>query len=158
VFAPSSGATFTALRGQGSWLDGRPIAVSTVTDVSQALVGTGFAYRADVRVHQGAELAQLVPLVRDIRRLGSAALDLCFVAAGRLDAYVERGLRPWDLAAAQLVVEEAGGRVEGMAGEPAGELITVAAPAVLFDAFRGCLDECGYGAWPMPDWPPARPS
>ncbi len=153
VLAPSTGETFTALRGKGAWLDGASIQVSGVTDVGQALTGTGFHYRSDVRVHQAAELARLMPRIRDIRRLGSAALDLCFVACGRLDAYVERGLRPWDRAAAQLIVQEAGGRVEGLDGNAPDELITVASSSGLFEAFRACLVDSGFAAWPMPDWP-----
>ncbi len=76
--------------------------------------GIGYAYRADVRAHQAVEAARLVPVVRDVRRLGSAALDLCFLACGRLDAYVERGLKPWDLAAGGLIAQEAGARVAGL--------------------------------------------
>ncbi len=153
VLAPTSGETFTAVRGGGAWLDGVPIRVSSTTDIRQALTGTGFHYRSDVREHQGAELAQLLPRVRDVRRLGSAALDLCYVACGRLDAHVERGLQPWDRAAAQLVVQEAGGRVEGLAGAEASELITVAASAGLFDAFSDCLVQSGFADWPMTQWP-----
>ena len=156
VLHAASGEMFTALRGQGARLDGAPISVSTVDDVSRALTGTGFHYRADVRVHQAAETARLLPKIRDVRRFGSAALDLCFLACGRLDAYVERGLRPWDLSAAELVVTEAGGRVEGLHGSRAGELITVAAPAQLFDAFHERLVDSGFADWPMPEWPPAR--
>jgi myo-inositol-1(or 4)-monophosphatase len=156
VHNPTSGETFTATAGGGAWLDGSPISVSGVTEVAAALVGTGFHYRSDVRAHQAAETAALLPSVRDIRRLGSAALDLCFLACGRLDAYVERGLRPWDLAAAQLVVSEAGGRVEGMFGSAPGELVAVAAGTGLFDAFHERLVDCGYADWPMPDWPPPR--
>ena len=123
------------------------------TDVAAALVGIGYAYRADVRAHQGVETARLVPLVRDVRRLGSAALDLCFVACGRLDAYVERGLKPWDLAAGSLIAQEAGARVAGLGGAPASELIVVGAPEALFATFEAALLEAGYGDWPMPSWP-----
>ncbi len=158
VLDASSGELFTALVGRGSRLDGRPIGVSSAGSVAQALTGTGFHYRADVRVHQAAETARLLPVVRDLRRLGSAALDLCYVACGRLDAYVERGLRPWDLAAARLVVTEAGGRVEGLLGGEPGELITVAASNDLFDAFHDSLVDAGFADWPMSDWPPSRPS
>lgn len=154
VFDPSSGETFTAVKGGGAWLDARPVSTSTATDVAEALMGTGFHYRADVRVHQGAETARLLPHVRDLRRLGSAALDLCYVACGRLDVYAERGLRPWDLAAARLVVTEAGGRVEGMHGAEPGELLVVAAPSHLFDAFHRRLEDSGFGDWPLAGWPP----
>ncbi|MEP6666821.1 MAG: inositol monophosphatase family protein [Nocardioidaceae bacterium] len=153
VHNPVSGETFTAVRGGGARLDGAAITVSRQTDVAQTLVGTGFGYRADVRRHQVAETAALLPTVRDIRRLGSAALDLCNVACGRLDAYVERGLKPWDLAAGRLVVTEAGGRVEGINGAEPGELLVVAAPVDLFDTFHAALVQSGFAEWPMTDWP-----
>jgi myo-inositol-1(or 4)-monophosphatase len=153
VHNPVSGETFTAVRGGGAKLDGEAIFVSRQTDVAQTLVGTGFGYRADVRRHQVAETAALLPTVRDIRRLGSAALDLCNVACGRLDAYVERGLKPWDLAAGRLVVTEAGGRVEGLHGAEPSELLVVAAPVHLFDPFHAALVQSGFADWPMSDWP-----
>jgi myo-inositol-1(or 4)-monophosphatase len=156
VLDATSGELFTAVRGEGAHLDGEPISVSSTTDLSHTLVGTGYHYRSDVRVHQAAELARLLPRIRDLRRLGSASLDLCYVACGRLDAYVERGLRPWDLAAARLVVEEAGGLVEGVAHDEPSELLAMAAPRGLADAFRAELLACGFGNWPMPEWPPTR--
>jgi len=156
VLDATSGELFTAVRGEGAHLDGEPISVSSTTDLSHTLVGTGYHYRSDVRVHQAAELARLLPRIRDLRRLGSASLDLCYVACGRLDAYVERGLRPWDLAAARLVVEEAGGLVEGVAHDEPSELLAMAAPRGLADAFRAELLACGFADWPMPEWPPTR--
>jgi myo-inositol-1(or 4)-monophosphatase len=83
---------------------------------------------------------------------------LCSVACGRFDAYVERGLQPWDFAAGRLIVTEAGGRVEGLRGSEAGELIVTAASASLYDAFNDALLGAGYGDWPLPHWPPRRPS
>jgi myo-inositol-1(or 4)-monophosphatase len=157
VLDATSGELFTAVRGGGAFRDGEPVVVSSTTELSHTLVGTGYHYRSDVRAHQAAELARLLPRIRDVRRLGSAALDLCYVACGRLDAYVERGLRPWDLAAARLVVEEAGGLVEGVARDEPSELITMAAPrGTLADAFRAELVACGFADWPMPEWPPRR--
>lgn len=153
VHHPVTGETFTAVRGQGARLGDQPIRVSGCVDLSQALVGTGFHYKVEVRTAQVAELARMMPQIRDIRRMGSAALDLCFVACGRYDAYVERGLRPWDLLAAQLIVEEAGGRVEGLHGAPAGELIATAAGGALYDAFHDGLLTSGFGDWPLTDWP-----
>jgi myo-inositol-1(or 4)-monophosphatase len=91
--------------------------------------------------------------VRDIRRIGSAALDLCYVACGRYDAYVERALKPWDLAAGRLIVTEAGGRVEGLHGAEPGELIVTAAGRQLYDAFHEALLVAGFGNWSLPDWP-----
>ncbi len=154
VHDPSSGETFTAVRGGGAWLDGHPIRPSDCSDPTRALVGTGYHYRADVRAHQAVETGRLVPLIRDVRRMGSAALDLCYVACGRYDAYVERGLRPWDLAAGQLIAREVGVRVEGMNGSAPSELLVFAAPEGLFDVLHSELVSAGFGDWPLPDWPP----
>ncbi|MBA3989935.1 MAG: inositol monophosphatase [Propionibacteriales bacterium] len=154
VHDPSSGETFTALRGDGAWLDGRPIRPSDCTDTTRALVGTGYHYRADVRARQAVETGRLVPHIRDVRRMGSAALDLCYVACGRYDAYVERGLRPWDLAGGELIAREAGVRVEGMHGSDPSELLVVAAPEALFEGLHRELVSAGFGDWPIPDWPP----
>jgi myo-inositol-1(or 4)-monophosphatase len=112
------GETFAAARGRGATCNGRPIRVSGQTDLATALVGTGFAYDAGRRARQAATLVRVLPRVRDIRRAGSAALDLCWVACGRLDGYYEWGLGPWDLAAGELVVAEAGGVVTGLDGGP----------------------------------------
>ena len=156
VHNPMSGETFTAALGEGARLDGRPISVGACTDIGQALVGTGYSYLADVRARQAVETAQLVSVVRDIRRIGSAALDLCYVACGRYDAYVERALKQWDLAAGRLIVTEAGGRVEGLNGDEPGELIVTAAAPQLYDAFHAALLAAGFGDWPLPDWPEPR--
>jgi myo-inositol-1(or 4)-monophosphatase len=109
VHDASRAATFAASLGGGATLDGKPIHVSAETDPGRSLVGTGFGYEARRRVVQGAILARVIPHIRDIRRAGSAALDLCFVANGTLDAYYESGLNPWDVAAGELIVREAGG-------------------------------------------------
>jgi myo-inositol-1(or 4)-monophosphatase len=153
VLNPINGEMFTSARGQGAWLADRRITVSDRTDITQALVGTGYSYEADVRAAQALETARLLPMVRDVRRMGSAALDLCYVACGRYDAYVERGLHAWDLAAAQLIVEEAGGRVEGIEGGPPGELIVTAAPSQLYDVFHERLVDSGFADWPLAHWP-----
>jgi myo-inositol-1(or 4)-monophosphatase len=148
VHNPMSGETFTAMLGGGAYLAGRRLTGSRCDDVAEALVGTGFGYRAEDRAIQAAQVARLLPTIRDIRRLGSAALDLCFVAAGRLDAYVERGLKPWDLAAGRLIVLESGGRVEGLDGQPASEDLVVAASDGLFPAFHDRLTAAGFANWP----------
>jgi myo-inositol-1(or 4)-monophosphatase len=108
VFIPSTDELFTAVRGRGAWLDGSPIRCSDTSDLSLALVATGFNYQAERRGPQARRVAELLPLVRDIRRLGAAAPDLCYVAAGRVDAYFEEFLGPWDLAAGELIAREAG--------------------------------------------------
>jgi myo-inositol-1(or 4)-monophosphatase len=113
VFDAARGQAFTAARGSGAFLDGRAIRVSSQDDLSRALVGTGFGYDSARRMDQGATLAHVLPRIRDVRRSGSAALDLCSVACGRLDAYFEYGLNPWDLAAGGLIVREAGGVTQG---------------------------------------------
>lgn len=130
VHAPATGETWTAARGGGAFLDGRRLHVADAPPLDRCLVGTGFGYVAQRRRAQAAVLAELLPQVRDVRRVGAAAIDLCQVATGRLDLYYERGLQPWDLAAASLVVAEAGGAVTGLRGRAAGGDMTVAgAPA-----------------------------
>jgi myo-inositol-1(or 4)-monophosphatase len=126
VHAPADGRTFVAALGRGATLDGAPIQVRTSTSLLDSLVGTGFGYRVERRVAQARVVAEVIPLVRDIRRIGSAALDLCTVASGGLDLYYERGLSPWDLAAGQLVATEAGALVTGLDGAAPGAEMTVA--------------------------------
>jgi myo-inositol-1(or 4)-monophosphatase len=116
--------------------------------MSAALVGTGFSYRADERRRQAEQLTRMIDRIRDIRRMGSAALDLCQVACGRTDAYVERNLKPWDFAAGALVARESGARVEGLYGAPPSATLIVAAGVDLFDAFHDLLVECGFRDWP----------
>jgi myo-inositol-1(or 4)-monophosphatase len=136
VHSPVLGETWTAVRGGGAFLttagrDRRPVHVRDGVDLGQVLLATGFGYQASRRRHQAAVIAQLLPRVRDIRRMGCASLDLCSVAAGRVDAYLERGLKPWDLAAAGLVAREAGALVTGLGDAPAGEdLVVAAAPQI----------------------------
>ncbi|MDP9389785.1 MAG: inositol monophosphatase [Actinomycetota bacterium] len=111
VHDPTHGETFTAARGAGACCNGRPLAVVGAPSLGVALLATGFGYDAAVRAAQGAVLARVLPEVRDVRRAGAAAVDLCWVAMGRLDAYYERGLQPWDRAAGMLVAAEAGAAV-----------------------------------------------
>jgi myo-inositol-1(or 4)-monophosphatase len=133
VFGPASGDLFHAARGHGAWLDGRPLRVNGGPMAAGALLATGFGY--DPATHAGdlARVARVMPLARDIRRIGSAALDLAYVAAGRLDGYFERGLHPWDHAAGALLVVEAGGVVGGAPGGRPGRAMTVASGPELFD-------------------------
>lgn len=145
VAAPMRGETYHAVLGGGAWLGEVRLACRAAAPLDQALVGTGFAY-LQARKEQQADVAQrVIPKVRDIRRGGSAALDLSDVAAGRLDAYYERGLNPWDLAAGELIAREAGALTGGRPGQPAsGELALAATPAV-FASLQPLLDEAG--AW-----------
>lgn len=100
--------TFTASKGGGSFCNGVPLRVAGAPSLATALIGTGFSYDPHRRADQGATFARLIASVRDIRRSGSAALDQCWVALGRLDGYYEAALAPWDVAAARLVASEAG--------------------------------------------------
>ena len=136
VEVPRFGETFTAVAGQGAWLHRGETTValrcnSGVT-LAQALVGTGFGYAAGRRQVQGEVVAALLPYVRDIRRGGSAAVDLCSVAAGRLDGFFERGLNYWDFAAGGLIAREAGAMVGGLAGQAESSSMAVAAGPELF--------------------------
>jgi myo-inositol-1(or 4)-monophosphatase len=116
VHDPLAGETFRAERDRGAELNGEPIRVNDLDRLDTALVATGFGYDPDVRAGQADVLRAAIPHVRDVRRAGAAALDLCFVAAGRLDGYYERGLNHWDLAAGALIVREAGGEVLPLEG------------------------------------------
>ncbi len=143
VHNPSTGETWTAGAGGGAFLDGRRLEGPAEVRLAMALVGTGFGYLATRRQHQAAVLAELLPQVRDIRRIGSAALDLCALATGRLDAYFERGLQPWDQAAGVLIAREAGARVTGPRGlHPSEELVVGAAPGLHAQLVQR-LDELG---------------
>jgi myo-inositol-1(or 4)-monophosphatase len=108
IFDPCRGELFTATRDTAPLLDGEPIRASVREELSSAMVATGFAYEADVRAAQAEILTRVVPRVRDIRRFGSAALDLAWTAMGRYDAYFERSVKPWDIAAGTLICERAG--------------------------------------------------
>jgi myo-inositol-1(or 4)-monophosphatase len=131
---PLHAETFTAVRGEGSWCNGRRLHIDPPSSLDFALVGTGFSYDRDNRRRQAEEVTQVIPHVRDIRRAGAAALDLCWVALGRLDCYFERGLQPWDWAAGSLIASEAGAAVETL---PDGTRL--AAPTALFDQFRSLV-------------------
>lgn len=111
VHDPLRNEVFAAHRGGGTTLNGERVRVTEVDDLAHTLVATGFAYDPDVRADQGDDAADLLRHVRDLRRAGSAALDLAYVACGRVDAYVEFALAPWDWAAGRLLVAEAGGVV-----------------------------------------------
>lgn len=130
VFNPVDAECFTAARGEGAALNGQRIHVTQCPSLDRAMVATGFSYEADNRREQAELLVGLLPRIRDLRRAGAAALDLAYVAAGRVDAFYERGLKRWDEAAGRLLVREAGGVVEDLPGEPAG-VISAATPELL---------------------------
>ena len=163
VYVPMRGELFTAVRGEGAWLESTrgsgtsggpgesvipdstferiPLRCRPGVPLDQALVATGFGYRAERRTVQGEVVAALLPRIRDIRRNGVASVDLCAVAAGRLDGYYERGLNYWDYAAGALVAAEAGAVVGDSRGGPPGTSMTVAAGPGLFGPLRDALAE-----------------
>jgi myo-inositol-1(or 4)-monophosphatase len=157
VAIPLRGETYLAVRGQGATVRtaaGQTTAAARSTaagsdaprlrcnqgvPLAQALVGTGFGYLSARRRIQGEVVSALLPRIRDIRRGGSAAVDLCSVAAGRLDAFYERGLNPWDYSAGGLIAEEAGARVTGLGGRPASPSFAVAAGPGLYEELTEAL-------------------
>jgi myo-inositol-1(or 4)-monophosphatase len=148
VYIPATDELFTATAGGGAYLDGVPLHCSTTSDLQHALISTGFSYIAERRAAQGHRVAQILPRVRDIRRLGAAAPDLCYVAAGRIDAYFEQHLGPWDLAAGALIAAEAGCRLGGYDGSPVSPAEVLAANPALFDAMVQLLADTDPGANP----------
>jgi myo-inositol-1(or 4)-monophosphatase len=163
VYVPMRGELFTAVRGEGAWLESTrgsqppggpgeagipdstferiPLRCRPGVPLDQALVATGFGYRAERRTVQGEVVAALLPRIRDIRRNGVASVDLCAVAAGRLDGYYERGLNYWDYAAGALIAAEAGAVVGDSKGGPPNPSMTVAAGPGLFGSLRDALAE-----------------
>ena len=143
VHDPTHAETYAAALGHGATCNGDAIAPSALDDLSTALVGTGFSYRARERAAQAEIVRAVLPEVRDIRRIGAAALDLCWVARGRLDAYFEEGLAPWDLAAGGLIATEAGAVVTGFSGGPVTPAHVAAAGPRLAPALRALLARAG---------------
>ena len=140
---PHRGETYTAVRGGGALMhtaaEVRELRCNAGVPLAQALVATGFGYFPERRAHQAEVLTGVLPRVRDIRRGGSCCVDLCALAAGRVDAYYERGVQEWDIAAGSLIVREAGGRVAGLAGAAPGPRLTIAAEPGLFTALHDLL-------------------
>lgn len=150
VAAPGLGTTYSAgIGGPAVMSDSRGehvLHVGDKRDLSLALVATGFGYSAERRKEQGEVLASLLPVVRDVRRAGTASVDLCWLAGGMVDAYYEVGLKPWDHAAAGVIARQAGARIEGQQGHPPGESLVIGANPCLFDGFRAALREAGLTA------------
>ena len=141
---------FTALAGAGAWLGDTRLEVVGAADLATALVGTGFSYDPARRAHQGKVLASILPVVRDVRRAGAAAVDLCWMACGRLDVVYERGLAPWDHAAGALIAIEAGAIVQTLnGGDPSTDPI-VAAPPQLLEPLLDLLRRAHADAGPLP--------
>lgn len=143
VADPTHARTYRAALGRGAWCNERRLHLGDAAPLDRALVATGFAYDPGRRARQGAVLAGLIARIRDVRRMGAAALDLCSVAAGRVDAYYEAGLGPWDLAAGALVAEEAGARTGSLDGGPLRPESVLVAHPDRFEELRDLLVELG---------------
>lgn len=149
VAVPATAELFAAQRGAGATCNGRAIRCSETVDLDRALIATGFSYDRDNRRRQGARVAALLPRIRDIRRFGAAAPDLCYAASGRVDAYFEEHLNPWDLAAGEVIAREAGcllGSIDGGPLHPGSVL--VANPALfgpLAELIASIDAESGHG-------------
>jgi myo-inositol-1(or 4)-monophosphatase len=141
VVDPALGETWTAARGAGSRCNGAVVSCSTETRLDKALLGTGFGYTAQLRARQAEVLRTVLPRVRDIRRVGSCAIDLVWVAAGRLDAYFERGPHVWDYAAGGLICQEAGALVGVRPGRPGPPDLVLAGPPALLESLESLLME-----------------
>ena len=147
VLNVATGELFSAVAGGGAFLSSparpgaRRLTGSRPASLEQTLVATGFGYRVEQRRRQGAVVARLLPRIRDIRRFGSSALDLCAVAAGRIDAYYELDLNPWDHAAGALVAAEAGVTVTGLPGRPFAEPMAIAAAPSIAGNFVDLIAE-----------------
>ena len=144
------GIEYSGLLGVGAWRRDHAegpatrLRAASSSDLSQALIATGFGYDPAQRARQAAAVGIMITRIRDIRRFGSAALDLCSLASGRIDGYVEEGLQPWDRAAGVLIAREAGAIVSGLDSDEPDERLVVAATPGLFDAFRTLVAECGF--------------
>jgi myo-inositol-1(or 4)-monophosphatase len=148
VHDPLQGDVFTATLGGGASRNGRPIRVSQESVLGHALVATGFSYVPSRRRRQAEVLEQVLPSIRDIRRMGAAAVDLCSVACGRVDAYFERGLHPWDHAAGALIAREAGALVGHLDGGQEREDFILAAPPDLWEPLQELLRRVGAASEP----------
>jgi len=143
VAIPSLGELCSAARGHGAHRNGEPMRCSDKADLETALVGTGFSYQPARRAEQGMVMTALLPRVRDVRRFGSAATDLCFVAGARLDVYYEAGLAPWDLAAGEIIAREAGAAVSDLHGGPVQAGSVLACAPALHESFLELLGALG---------------
>jgi myo-inositol-1(or 4)-monophosphatase len=130
VYEPVADRTYHAVRGRGAWLDDTRLQVNEPVPMAQALVATGFSYLPDRRAQSGRLIGELLPEIRDIRRIGSGALDLGYVASGRVDAYLEEDIKHWDWAAGVLLVMEAGGNVSPVSRTSATTGILAAGPSL----------------------------
>jgi len=144
----STGELFSAAHEMGATCNDRTLSVTATTDLATSLVSTGFAYSSEVRAHQGEMMRTILPRVRDIRRIGSCSLDLCDLADGRVDAYFEQTLSPWDHAAGALIAREAGAVITGFPGEKESRGLLVAGAPGIHAELLHLLVEAGAGRLP----------
>ena len=131
VYAPSIGALWKATKGGGAFLNNKLIKCNDPVKLNMALIATGFSYDLELRKEQGSRIQRMIPQIRDIRRNGAAAVDLCYVAMGAVDAYFESSLKEWDFAAGGLIATEAGAIISGRSGgAPDGDMVVCAGPAL----------------------------
>lgn len=131
VYAPSINGFWSAIRGEGAKYNGNKIKCNDPVTLDKSLLATGFAYDLNLRVSQGDTMAKLLPKIRDLRRNGAAAVDLCYVAMGAVDAYFESSLKEWDFAAGGLIATEAGAIISGRSGgAPDGDMVVCAGPSL----------------------------
>ncbi len=144
VLNPAQGVEYAAVRGRGARRNGELIRVAEPVPFARAVVGTGFSYERSLRISQARTFSRLLPEIADVRRFGSCALDLCAVADGSLDGYVEEGIGgPWDYTGGGLIARESGARTEVLTGV-AGRILVVAAPAASYAEFRDLIVSCGF--------------
>jgi myo-inositol-1(or 4)-monophosphatase len=131
VYAPTINALWSAVRSEGATYNGKKINCNNPVKLENALISTGFSYNLNSRIAQGEVVSKLLPQIRDLRRNGAAAVDLCYVAMGALDAYFEESLKEWDIAAGGLIATEAGAKISGrLGGSPDGDLVVCAGAAL----------------------------
>ena len=141
VYVPDLDEMFAARRGGGATLNDKAISCTSQSDVSKALVSTGFSYSPAQRTVQSSRVSEFIHRIRDVRRMGAAAVDICFVACGRLDAYFEENLHSWDVLAAELIAREAGARCGDFSGGPLRPAeVLVSAPGVFDDLSAMLVD------------------
>jgi len=145
VYAPELNSMYVSARGLGAWVQTatgwQQMVIGECNELGQALMGTGFGYAQSRRIDQSQALTQVLPAVRDIRRLGSCAIDLCLVASGRLDGFFESGVNPWDHAAGALMVREAGGHVSGLFGATESDAMLIATNSHIYPELLHILEQ-----------------
>ena len=131
VFAPTTNSFWKATKGGGAYFNNNSIKCNDPVNLNLALIATGFSYDLELRKEQGARMQRLIPQIRDLRRNGAAAVDLCYVAMGAVDGYFESSLKEWDFAAGGLIATEAGALISGRSGgAPDGDMVVCAGPSL----------------------------